>query len=63
MSAKETSEPVDKTPPSWSHNQDLSFGKIRDGLRILEEGTRQAIGQAEAEVKRLVALRKRMTGR
>jgi hypothetical protein len=30
---------------------------------LLEAGTRQAISQAEEEVKRLVAIRKRMTGR
>lgn len=54
---------VGDPPPAWKHNQELSFNKIRDNLKLLEAGTRQAISQAEEEVKRLVAIRKRMTGR
>lgn len=53
----------DKAPPSWQHGRDVGLGSLRESLEVVKDGVERAIAESEAELRRLVAARKRMIGR
>ena len=50
-----------RNPPRWAHNQDVGLGRIREALLIAKDGLERQIGHHQAEIRRLTAVKNRMT--